>query len=323
MSLESVLNIVGGLGLFLYGMNLLSNSLGEFAGSEVNSILKRVTATPLKSVLLGAGVTAIIQSSTATTLMSMSLVSSGAMSIASAVPVIMGANIGSTVTAQILSLSEISGSSLFFSMLKPSSFAPFFILIGAVQQIFFKKPQARQNSAIFIGLGILFTGIEITEAGLLPLSELSEFKQLFITFKNPVAAVLLGALATAVIQSSSVSVGILQTLSATGAVTFSAAVPIVLGMNIGKCLPEFIASISTGKGARRTILADLLINFFGSAGFFVAIYSLQGVFDLPFWEVAATKSSIAGFHTFFNMTTTLVLLPFYKKIIALTEKLIK
>ncbi len=323
MSIESVFNIVTGLGLFLYGMNLLSSSLSKFAGSEVKNILKKVTDRPINGVLLGAVVTAVIQSSTAATLMSMGLVSSGNMTVFSAVPIIMGANIGSTVTAQILSLSEISGSNLFFSMLKPSSFAPFFILIGAVQQIFLKKPYTKQSADVFIGLGILFTGIEITEAGLLPLSELSEFKRLFITFKNPVAAVLLGTLATAVIQSSSVCVGILQTLSTTGVITFSTAVPIILGMNIGKCLPEFIASISTDKCARRTILADLIINILGSAGFFIVVYSLQSIFDLPFWENAVTKNTIALFHTFFNIMTTLILLPFYKKVILLTEKIIK
>ncbi len=323
MSLESVLNIVGGLGLFLYGMNLLSNSLGDFAGADVKRILEKVTATPLKGVLLGAGVTGVIQSSTATTLMSMGLVNSGAMSIYAAVPVIMGANIGSTVTAQILSLADISSSNLLLSILKPSSFAPFFVLIGAVQLIFFKKTQTRQNASVFIGLGILFTGMETMEAGLVPLSDLPEFQRLFITFKNPLLAVLLGALATAVIQSSSVSVGILQTLSTTGAITFSTAAPIILGMNIGKCLPELIASVSTGKGARRTILADLLINLFGSAGFFVVMYALQYILELPFWDETATRSMIAIFHTLFNVTTTFLLLPFFKKIILITEKIIK
>ncbi len=323
MSLDSFLNIISGLGLFLYGMKLLTDSLGGFAGSDMNNILKKATKTPLKGVLLGACVTGVIQSSTATTLMCMGLVNSNSINIFQALPVIMGANIGTTVTAQILSLADISSENILLSILKPSSFAPFFLLIGTVELLFFKKKETHQNASIFIGLGILFIGMETMESGLSPLSDLPEFQEIFLKLKNPVLSMLLGVAATAIIQSSSVSIGILQTLSTTGAITFSTAVPIILGMNIGKCLPEFIASISTGKEARQTIFADLLVNFFGALSFFISLYVLNYFFDLPFWENTATRSMIAFFHTVFNISTTLFLLPFYKKIIGISKKAIK
>ncbi len=323
MTLEALLNIIGGLGLFLYGMSVLTESLKNFAGKDMQKNLKKFTDRPLKGVLVGAAVTALVQSSTATTLMSMGLVNAGSMSIFEAVPVIMGANIGTTITAQILSLADISSSNFFLNILKPSSLAPFFIFIGALQLIFFKRDENKQSASIFVGLGVLFTGMEIMEYGLKPLSYSPEFQNIFLRFQNPLLAVFLGVLATALIQSSSVSIGILQTLSTTGVISFSAAVPIILGMNIGKCLPEFIASISTGKSARRTIFADLLINAFGAAIFLALFYFLQGIFNFGFVENAATRSNIAMFHTAFNLVTSLSLLPFYKRIIAMSEKVIR
>lgn len=323
MPLDSLLSFIGGLGLFLYGMKLLSDSLESFAGDGMKSRLQKVTDTPLKGVLLGAGVTGVIQSSTATTLMSMGLVNAGTMSIYKALPVIMGANIGTTVTAQLLSLADISQNGLFFSMLKPSSFAPFCILIGAVQLIFFKKKETHINATVFIGLGILFSGMQNMEYSLKPLAQSAEFHKLFLLFRNPVLAILLGAAITAILQSSSVSVGILQTLSVTNAISFSSAVPIILGMNIGKCLPELVASLSTNKNSKRTILADLLVNIIGVAGVFVLVYGIQHIFGFPFWDKTATRSMIAMFHTIFNIATTLALLPFYRRIIALAESIIK
>lgn len=323
MPLESLLGFIGGLGLFLYGMKLMSDSLAGFAGNEMKNRLQKATDTPLKGVLLGAGVTGVIQSSTATTLMSMGLVNAGTMSIYEALPVIMGANIGTTVTGQLLSLADISKDGLLLSVLKPSFFSPFCILIGAIQLIFFKKKETHQNAAVFIGLGILFTGMQEMENSLKPLSESLQFHKLFLIFRNPVLAILLGAAITAILQSSSLSVGILQTLSATNAISFSAAVPIILGMNIGKCLPELVASLSTNKNTKRTILADLLVNIIGVAGVFILVYGTKHIFTLPFWDDNATKSMIAMFHTVFNVVSTFALLPFYKKIIAGTNKIIK
>lgn len=323
MPLESFLGFIGGLGLFLYGMKLMSDSLADFAGNEMKSRLQKATDTPLKGVLLGAGVTGVIQSSTATTLMSMGLVSAGTMNIYEALPVIMGANIGTTVTGQLLSLADISKEGLLLSVLKPSFFSPFCILIGAVQLIFFKKKETHQNAAVFIGLGILFSGMQTMENSLKPLAELPQFHKLFLIFQNPVIAILLGAAITAVLQSSSLSIGILQTLSATNAISFSSAVPIILGMNIGKCLPELVASLSTNKNTKRTIFADLLVNVIGVAVVFIPLYGIEYIFGLPFWDNKATKSMIAMFHTAFNVVSTFVLLPFYKKIIAVSKRIIK
>lgn len=323
MPLESFLGFIGGLGLFLYGMKLMSDSLADFAGNEMKNRLQKATDTPLKGVLLGAGVTGVIQSSTATTLMSMGLVSAGTMNIYEALPVIMGANIGTTVTGQLLSLADISKEGLLLSVLKPSFFSPFCILIGAVQLIFFKKKETHQNAAVFIGLGILFSGMQTMENSLKPLAELPQFHKLFLIFQNPVIAILLGAAITAVLQSSSLSIGILQTLSATNAISFSSAVPIILGMNIGKCLPELVASLSTNKNTKRTIFADLLVNIIGVAIVFIPVYCIEYIFGLPFWDNKATKSMIAMFHTAFNVVSTFALLPFYKKIIAVSKRIIK
>ncbi len=323
MSLDTILNIIGGLGLFLYGMQLLTDSLKNFSSSETRRFLSKSADSPLKGVLLGAGATAIVQSSTATTLMSMGLVNSGSMSIFEAVPIIMGANIGSTVTAQILSLADISGENLLLAAFKPSSFAPFFILIGAIQLIFVKKDLKKQNAMIFAGLGILFIGMEVMEAGLKPLGDSPEFQSIFTRFNSPLSALLTGIIATAIIQSSSVSVGILQTLSTTGAFTLSSAIPVILGMNIGKCLPELIASVTTGKLARKTILTDLIINAAGALAFFIFFYAFNLSPVTDWADKIATRSSIANFHTLFNLITTVTLLPFYKSFIKLSNKLIK
>lgn len=323
MSLDCLLNIMAGLGMFLFGMKLLSDSLEGFSGKEMQQKLQNVAATPLKGVILGAGVTGIIQSSTATTLIVMGLVNAGTMSIYEALPVIMGANIGTTVTGQILSLADISREGLLFSVLKPSFFAPFFLLAGTAELIFIKKKELQHGANIFIGLGILFSGMQIMENGLSPLARSESFCNMFLLFRNPILSILIGALMTAVIQSSSVSVGILQTLSSTNAIPFCVAVPIILGMNIGKCLPELVASFSTNKNTRRAISADLLVNTAGVIIAFLVLYGTEALFGIPFWNRTATRSMIADFHTAFNVATTFALLPFYKWFIRLSKFIIR
>ena len=285
-------------------------------------ILEKLTDNPLKGVLLGTGVTGIIQSSTATTLMVMGFVNAGIMTLYQAVPVIMGANIGTTVTAQILSLGDIAASNVFLLLLKPSSFAPFCVLAGVAMLLIAKKKTVKHTANILIGLGILFIGMTTMESSLLPLSESATFRDVFLMFKNPFLGMLLGIIVTAVIQSSSASVGILQALSTTGAVTFSMAAPIVMGMNIGKCLPEFIACIGANKKAKKTITIDLLINVIGTSVFFAGLYLIKSVIGLPFWEDAVNRSSIAMFHTLFNVISIAFLLPMYKWLIRLADKLI-
>lgn len=323
MSLAYLLDILSGTGMFLYGMKLLSDSLEVFAGKEVETRLQNVTGTPFKGVLLGAGVTGIIQSSTATTLMTVGLINAGIMSIYEALPVIMGANIGTTVTGQILRLNEISDNIPLLSLIKPSGTAPFFVLFGAVQKLFFKKSENKQTADIFIGLGILFLGMELMEKGVAPLSRSESFCNLFLVFQNPILAILAGAVMTAVLQSSSVCVGILQSLAVTDAVTLSCAVPIILGMNIGKVLPEFIATPGTNKNTVRTIFADLTVNVCGVVIALVLFLSTDLIFNKSFDSIIATRSMIANFHTVFNLLTTFMLLPFYKRFIRVSERIIR
>lgn len=322
MSLGFFLNTVSGLGMFLYGMKLLSDSLEQFVSDKIKNKLQDVTGTPLKGVLLGAFVTGIIQSSTATTLMIMGFVNAGKMSIYNALPVIMGANIGTTVTGQLLSLADISHDSVIFSLIKPSGIAPFFVFFGAIEKLFFKHKEHKEGADIFIGLGILFLGMEMMETGIRPLSQNESFCNLLLVFKNPLLSLLAGALMTAVIQSSSVSVGILQTLSTTKAFTLTSAIPIILGMNIGKVLPEFIASLSTCKNTSRLIFADLAVNMCGVFIMFLLLTVTDSVFGKSFANIIATRSMIANFHTLFNIISTVALLPFYKKFILFSKKCI-
>lgn len=323
MSLDCFLNIVSGLGMFLFGMKQLSDSLEAYVGNEIKTRLQKAIGTPLKGVLSGAGVTGIIQSSTATTLISMGLVNAGTISIYEALPVIMGANIGTTVTGQILSLAEISQKTPILSFLNPSVLAPFLLIIGTIELIFIKRSDWQQGAKIFIGLGILFSGIQMMESGLEPSAHSENFRNVFLYLHNPLLSIVVGIIMTAIIQSSSVSLGILQSLTVTNAIPFASAIPIILGMNIGKCLPEAIASLSTDKNTRRTILADLLVN---ASGVFITFLILSGAemfFDIPFRKVTATRSMIANFHTVFNVFTTFALLPFYKIFISISERIIR
>ena len=319
MSLSSFLSFLSSLGFFLFGMNLLSDSLGQLAQTKANTLLRKSTDKPLKSVFLGAGVTGIIQSSTATTLMAMSLVESGIMGLSEAVPVIMGANIGTTVTAQIIRLADIDASSPFLSVLKPSYLAPFFILIGAVQKMFSKKREALQSASLFLGAGILFYGIEQMEVSLRPLADSPFFSGIILNFRNPFLLFLCGIAFTAVLQSSSVSVGILQSVCATGLISFSVAIPVLLGMNVGKCLPECFASLSMGKNVKTLMMTNLIINLFGCIVFGIIFF----LFPESKIQLPATRTLIANFHTFFNISSTLVLLPLHRYIISLSERVLK
>jgi phosphate:Na+ symporter len=323
MTITTVLQMVGGVGLFLFGMNLLSSYLEKLAGPSMGHVLERLTNNPIKGVALGTCVTGIIQSSNATTLMVMGFVNAGMMTLYQAAPVIMGANIGTTVTAQILSLGDISDTNVFLSLLKPSSFAPVCVIIGAIMIFASKKKRTKQAAYVLMGLGILFIGMTTMESALAPLKDSETFKNAFFMFKNPVLGMLLGVVVTAIIQSSSVSVGMLQALSTTGAVTFSMAAPIVMGMNIGKCLPEFLACIGATKKAKKTIAIDLMINVIGTAVFFAVLYSVQKFIGFSFWDKIVDRSDIAMFHSFFNIITIAFLLPLYKQLIKLVDFLIK
>lgn len=323
MNLSNIIALLGGVGMFLYGMKLLGVSLERFAGAHLEKTLERLTNNPVKGLALGAGVTAVIQSSAATSVMAVGFVNAGIMKLGQAVPVVMGANIGTTMTAQILRLGDISSDNLLLTLLKPASFAPLFIALGAFGLLMAKRNKAKDFSSIFIGFGILFVGMTTMENAMSPLRELESFQRVFTLFRNPVLGLLLGLAVTAVLQSSSAAVGLLQATSVTGAITFSTALPILLGMNIGKCITVVLASFGSNIKAKRVVLIDVMCNVFGVGIFLVAMYGWQAVVGFPFWDDLVNRGSIANFHTFFNLATAAILLPCIRLLIDLSGRMLK
>ena len=317
MNFFSVLTLIGGLALFLYGMNVMGGGLEKLAGGKLEKIFEKLTSNPLKAVLLGMTVTAVIQSSSATTVMLVGFVNAGIMKLHQAIGVIMGANIGTTVTAWILSLSGVEGDSFLIQMLKPSSFSPVLAVIGVVFLTFSKNGKRKDIGTIFLGFAVLMFGMDMMSGAVEPLKDVPEFANILLLFRNPLLGVLAGALLTAIIQSSSASVGILQALSSTGAIKFGAALPIILGQNIGTCVTALLSSIGTSKNAKRVAVVHLYFNIIGTVLFLAAFYTLNAVFSFPFMNDTVGAANIAIVHTIFNFTTTLVLLPFIK----LLEKL--
>ena len=310
MDIFSVLNLVGGLALFLYGMNLLGDSLEKLSGGKLESILEKLTAKPIMAVLLGAGVTAAIQSSSATTVMVVGFVNSGIMKLRQAVYIIMGANIGTTATSWILSLSGLESDSLLVSLFKPTTFSPLLAFIGIVFLMFSKKEKKHNIGGLLIGFAILMTGMEGMSNAVSGLKDVPGFTDLFTMFSKPILGMILGAVLTAIIQSSSASVGILQALCATGAVNFSAAIPIIMGQNIGTCVTALISSIGAKKNAKRAAFVHLYFNIIGTILFMIIFYALHAVIHFSFMGHAANAAGIAVVHTVFNVTATLMLFPF-------------
>lgn len=310
MVIFDVLSLIGGLALFLYGMNLLGDSLEKLSGGKLESILEKLTAKPIMAVLLGAGVTAAIQSSSATTVMVVGFVNSGIMKLKQAVYIIMGANIGTTATSWILSLAGIESDNFFLRFLKPSSFSPLLAFIGIVFLMFCKREKKHNVGALFIGFAILMTGMDAMSSSVSGLKDVQGFTDLFTMFSNPVLGMMLGAVLTAVIQSSSASVGILQALCATGAVTFSSAVPIIMGQNIGTCVTALISAVGAKKNAKRAAFVHLYFNIIGTVLFMIIFYTLNAVIQFSFMNQAANTAGIAVVHTAFNVTATLLLFPF-------------
>ena len=310
MDIFDVLSLIGGLALFLYGMNLLGDSLEKLSGGKLESILEKLTAKPIMAVLLGAGVTAAIQSSSATTVMVVGFVNSGIMKLKQAVYIIMGANIGTTATSWILSLAGIESDNFFLRFLKPSSFSPLLAFIGIVFLMFCKREKKHNVGALFIGFAILMTGMDAMSSSVSGLKDVQGFTDLFTMFSNPVLGMMLGAVLTAVIQSSSASVGILQALCATGAVTFSSAVPIIMGQNIGTCVTALISAVGAKKNAKRAAFVHLYFNIIGTVLFMIIFYTLNAVIQFSFMNQAANTAGIAVVHTAFNVTATLLLFPF-------------
>ena len=312
MDLFSVLTMVGGLALFLYGMDTMGAGLSRLSGGRMERLLERLTANRFMAVFLGMAVTAVIQSSSATTVMVVGFVNSGIMKLSQAVGVIMGANIGTTVTSWLLSLTGIESSNLFLRMLKPSSFSPVLAAVGVAFLMFSKKDKRKDIGSILVGFAILMFGMETMSGAVKPLAQMESFTSIFIMFSNPVLGMLVGAVLTAVIQSSSASVGILQVLCATGAVTFGTALPIIMGQNIGTCITAIISSVGASKNAKRAAAVHLYFNVIGTMLFMIVFYALNGVFHFAFLGNAAAPAGIAVVHSLFNIGATLVLFPFAK-----------
>ena len=309
MDIFDVLTLIGGLCLFLFGMNLMGGALERSAGSKLENMIGKLTTGKLAGLLTGLGVTAVIQSSSATTVMVVGFVNSKLMSLKQAIHVIMGANIGTTVTAWILSLSGISGSNMFLKLLKPSSFTPVLALIGIVLFMFTKSNKKKDIGMVFLGFATLMFGMETMTDAVSGLRSVPEFQELFVMFKNPILGVLAGAILTAIIQSSSASVGILQALAATGAVSYGAAIPIIMGQNIGTCITAMISSVGTTKNAKRAALVHLSFNVIGTAVCLSAFALAKALFAPVLLNESATYAGIATAHSVFNIVCTLLLLP--------------
>ena len=310
MDIFNILTLFGGLALFLFGMSVMGDGLEKSAGSKLKTILERLTSSPVRGFFLGLAVTAVIQSSSATTVMVVGFVNSGIMSLRQAIGIIMGANVGTTVTAWILSLSGIQGDSFVVQMLKPSSFSPVLAVIGIILYMFVKSSKKRDVGSILLGFAILMFGMETMSGAVAPLKDVPEFTHILLLFSNPILGVLAGALLTAIIQSSSASVGILQALSATGQITFGSAIPIILGQNIGTCATAMLSSVGTNVNARRTAIVHLYFNIIGTIVFLSAFYLLKSIFDFQFVHDSVNQVGIAVVHTAFNLVCTAVMLPF-------------
>ena len=309
MTIFNALNLVGGLCLFLFGMSLMGQALERRAGSGLSSLLEKMTKSRLKGLLAGLGVTAVIQSSSATTVMVVGFVNSGLMTLRQSIGVIMGANIGTTVTAWILSLSGIEGTSFLVNLFKPTSFTPALALIGIIFYMFCKEDKKKDTGTILLGFATLMYGMEAMSSAVSVLRVVPEFSRLFLLFTNPILGVLAGAVLTGIIQSSSASVGILQALASTGQVTYGAAIPIIMGQNIGTCVTALLSSIGTNKNARRAALVHLSFNVIGATVGIILYYVICAVSAPVLLGQAATEWGIAVAHSIFNMLCTAVLLP--------------
>lgn len=317
MTFFDFLNMILGLAMFLFGMNLMGDSLAAASGGRLEKILEKLTNNPLKAVTMGAAVTAVIQSSSATTVMVVGFVNSGIMKLNQAVGIIMGANIGTTITAWILSLAGIESDNFLLMMCKPSSFCPIFAAIGIIITMFSKNEKKRNIANILIGFAILMTGMDTMSAAVKPLKDVPEFTGMLTKFSNPFLGLLAGVILTAVIQSSSASVGILQALCLSGTVGFSTALPIIMGQNIGTTVTALISSIGANKNAKRTALIHVYFNIIGTIVFMAGFYLLHYFMDFSFMNEMAMPADIATVHTIFNVTATLILLPFSKQLVKL------
>ncbi len=323
MDIFSFISLFGGLALFLYGMNLMSQGLEKLAGGKLEEILRRMTSSPLKSLFLGIGITAVIQSSSAVTVMLVGLVNSGIMQLSGTVGVIMGSNIGTTVTAWILSLIGIESDNVWVRLLKPESFSPVLALVGIILMMSAKSSRKKDIGSILIGFAILMYGMDFMSDSVSPLADSPKFASILTAFSNPLLGLLTGLVLTAVIQSSSASVGILQALSLTGGISYGMAIPIIMGQNIGTCATALISSIGVSKNAKRVAVIHISFNIIGTVIFMTLYFIAHFLIDMPFIASAISPVGIAVVHSIFNITTTVLLLPFSKQLVKLAEGTIK
>lgn len=309
MDIFDVLSMVGGLALFLYGMHIMGDALAKMSGGKLEKVLERLTSNKWSAVLLGAGVTAVIQSSGATTVMVVGFVNSGIMKLNQAVGIIMGANIGTTATSWLLSLSGIDGGSFFLQMLKPTSFTPILAVIGAILVVFCKSEKKHNIGTILLGFAILMYGMTAMSSAVEPLKDVPQFTQILTKFENPLLGVIAGFVLTTIMQSSSVSVGILQALCSTGAVSYALALPIIMGQNIGSCTTAMISSVGASKDAKRAAAVHFYFNVIGTVVFMLVFYISNAFVHYAFLPQTANEVGIATIHSIFNIAATIVLLP--------------
>ncbi len=323
MTIFNFIALFGGLALFLFGMNTMSGSLEKTAGGKLEKILKVMTDKPVKALLLGVAITATIQSSSAVTVMLVGLVNSGIMQLGQAVGVIMGSNIGTTVTAWILSLAGIDSDNVFVNLLKPTSLSAIIAFIGILLTMVAKKNRTKDIGGICLGFAILMFGMDMMSEAMDPLAEMDSFRNLMVMFENPLLALLLGIVMTAVIQSSSATVGILQALSLTGAISYGIAIPIIMGQNIGTCITALLSSIGVSKNAKRVAAVHVYFNIIGTAIWLSLFYAADMIFHFAFTETSIEPAGIAIIHSIFNVATTVLLFPFSKLLEKLARKTVK
>lgn len=322
MDIFDVLTLIGGLCLFLFGMNLMGDALERRAGGKLEVLLGKLTTNKWMGLLTGLAVTAVIQSSSATTVMVVGFVNSGLMSLSQSINVIMGANIGTTVTAWILSLSGISSGNIFVQLLKPTSFTPILALIGIICQMFGKDDKKKDTGMILLGFATLMFGMDAMSGAVSSLKDVPQFQQLFVMFKNPILGVIAGAILTAIIQSSSASVGILQALAVTGQISMGAAIPIIMGQNIGTCITAILSSLGTNKNAKRAALVHLCFNVIGTIVWVIVFWIIKATLSPALFDQSANALSIAIAHSIFNVACTLLMLPLGKMLEKLVYKLV-
>ena len=327
MDIIAILQLFGGVGLFLYGMSFMTSSLEKVAGSGMERILGKLTTGRskwtgrVKGWFLGTSVSAFVQSSAAVTIMISGFVNAGIMSLAQAFPVVFGSNVGTTATAQLLRLGDLGSDSVWLQLLKPSSFAPMLVGIGAFIRLFTKKKNLKETAGILVGLGMLFYGMTLMEEVFEPLKESESFQSLFLSFSNPFLGLLIGLAVTAVIQSSNAAVGILQALSATGTITYGVTIPIVIGINLGKCMPILIGMMGADKRAKKVSWSYLLFNIFGAIFFMFGIYGLHAIFGFDWMSDTVNRGSIATVHLFFNLITSFILVIGTERMVKICDRL--